>query len=90
MSESITCSVKEAIELMQHMDKDEMITLTVDNIKTFKHEKPKRIKKKKGEELIKQASIIQYQNNDIFGRLSLYGVLRDDCIIHNILFPQLE
>ncbi len=50
----------------------------------------KKIKKEKGEELIKQAENILYQNNDFFGTLSLYGVLREKDVIHNILFPQLE
>ena len=65
--------------------------LTVIDKKTYFHEVPKRIKKKNGEELIQQANDIIYQNNDFFGILSLYGVLKEeDNIIHNILFPQLE
>ena len=54
------------------------------------HEKPEKIKKKNGEELIKQAEDILYQDNDFFGTLSLYGVLKEKDIVHNILFPQLE
>lgn len=90
MSNTIVCSIKQAIELMAHMDEDTMVTLTIDNVKSLKHDVPRRIKKKNGEELIKQAEVIHYQNNDIFGRLSLYGVVRDNNIVHNILFPQLE
>lgn len=90
MSNTIVCSIKQAIELMAHMDEDTMVTLTIDNVKSLKHDVPRRIKKKNGEELIKQAEVIYYQNNDIFGRLSLYGVVRDNNIVHNILFPQLE
>lgn len=86
----IVCSAKDACELMKHLDKDDLVILTVLNKKTYIHDKPKRIKKKNGEELIKQASDIFYQNNDFFGTLSLNGVLKEEDIIHNILFPQLE
>lgn len=59
--------------------------------KTHIHNIPKRIKKKKGEELIRKADNIFYQDNEFFGTLSLYGILKEkDNIIHNILFPQLE
>ena len=91
MSNTVVCSVKQAMELMAHMNEDDMVTLTINNIKSFKHDVPtKKIKKEKGEELIKQAEIIYYQNNDFFGRLSLHGIVRDNNIVHNILFPQLE
>lgn len=86
----IVCSVKEACELMRHMDENDTVILTVVDKKTYMHDKPKKIIKKKGEELIKQAEDIFYQDNDFFGRLSLYGVLREKDIIHNILFPQME
>lgn len=86
----IVCSVKEACELMKHMDADDTVILTVIDKKTYLHESPQKIKKKRGEELIKQADDILYQNNDFFGTLSLYGVLKEKNIIHNILFPQLE
>ncbi len=87
----IVCTVKEACNLMKHMDENDTVILTVINKKTYFHEVPKRIKKKNGEELIQQANDIVYQNNDFFGILSLYGVLKEeDNIIHNILFPQLE
>lgn len=86
----IVCSIKEASELMGHMDGDDMVVLTVIDKKTFAHKMPERIKKKKGEELINQAEDIFYQDNDFFGTLSLYGVLKEKNIIHNILFPQLE
>ena len=36
------------------------------------------------------ASLIEYQDNDIFGRLSLYGVTSEKNLSHNLLFPQLE
>lgn len=90
MSNTIICSVKQAMELMAHMDENDVVVLTVNNTMSLKHDTPKRIKKKSGEVLIQQATIIHYQNNDFFGRLQLYGVLKDESIIHNILFPQLE
>lgn len=86
----IVCSAKEACELMKHIGENDTVILTVLDKREYRHDKPKRIKKKKGEELIKQADDIYYQDNDFFGMLSLYGVLREKDIIHNILFPQME
>ena len=86
----IVCSVKEAYELMNHMDESDMVILTILDKKTHIHSIPKRIKKKNGEELIRRADNILYQDNDFFGILSLYGVLKEKNIIHNILFPQME
>ena len=86
----IVCSVKEACKLMEHMDENDIVVLTVVDKKTNVHAIPERIKKKKGEELIRQADDIFYQNNDFFGILSLYGVLKEKDTIHNILFPQME
>lgn len=86
----VICSVKEACKLMEHMNEEDMVVLNIINMKTYVHDVPKKIQKKKGEELIKQANDIFYQNNDIFGTISLLGVLKDSNIIHSILFPQLE
>lgn len=86
----IICSVKEAYELMSHMDENDTVILTVVDKKTYIHGVTEKIKRKKGEELIKQADDIFYQDNDFFGMLSSYGVLSEKDIIHNILFPQLE
>ena len=86
----IICSAREACELMKHMDEDDIVVLSVIDKKTYIHDIPRKIKKKKSEELIKQADNIHYQNNDFFGTLSLYGVLKEKDTIHNILFPQLE
>ena len=86
----IVCSAKEAYELMKHMDENSMVVLTILDKKTHMHSIPKRIKKKNGEELIRKADNICYQDNDFFGTLSLYGVLKEKDTIHNILFPQLE
>lgn len=90
MSDFVVCSVKEAYKLMDHMNEDDIVILTVFNKKTYVHDKSQRIQKRKGEELIRQANDIYYQDNDIFGRLSLYGVLKEQNIVHNILFPQQE
>lgn len=86
----IVCSVKDAFELMKHMDENDMVILSVVNKKTYTHDIPKRIRKKRGEELIRKADNIYYQDNNFFGTLSLYGVLQEQDTIHNILFPQLE
>lgn len=86
----IICSAKKACELMQHMNENDIVFLRVVNRKTYVHGENKSIKKKNGEDLIKQAENILYQDNDYFGTLTLEGVLRDKNIIHNILFPQLE
>jgi len=86
----IVCSAKEACKLMEHMNENSMVVLSVINKNTYVHELPKKIKKKNGEELIKRADNICYQDNDFFGTLSLYGILQEKDIIHNILFPQLE
>ena len=88
--EVIVCSVKDAFELMKHMDENDMVVLSVVNKRTYVHDIPRRIRRKNGEELIKKADNIYYQDNDFFGTLSLYGVLQEKDIIHNILFPQLE
>lgn len=86
----VVCSAKEACKLMKHMDENDLVILTIIDKKTYMHRKPEKIKKKNGEELIKQAEDIFYQDNDFFGTLSLYGVLKEKNIVHNILFPQLE
>ena len=84
------CSAKRACELMKHMDENDMVILSVIDKKSYIHDIPKKIKKKKSEELIEKADNIRYQDNDYFGTLSLYGVLKEKDTIHNILFPQLE
>ena len=86
----IMCSVKDAVKLMEHMSDDDMVILTVINKKNYVHDVSKRIKKTKGEELIRQADNIFYQDNNFFGTISLYGVSKRKDSIHNLLFPQLE
>ena len=91
MNGIITCSVKEAAKLIEHLNEDDLITLTIIDKKShIIHNQPKRIKKKNGENLIDNADSIEYQDNEIFGRLSLYGVTSEKNLIHNLLFPQLE
>lgn len=90
MDNIIICSVKEAKLLLSHMNDEDTIILNIFNNKTFIHSKPERIKKKNGEELIEQADSIEYQDNEIFGRISLYGVVKEKNVIHNLLFHQLE
>ena len=46
MNGVITCSVKEAAKLMEHLNEDDLITLTIIDNKTHIHTQPKRIKKK--------------------------------------------
>ena len=87
----ITCTVKEAKKLMEHLDEDSMVVLTVVDVKTYIHYgKPKKIKRRSGDKLLEKAESITYQDNDFFGRFSLYGTTREENIIQNILFPQLE
>ena len=86
----IVCSVKDAFKLLEHMNEDDMVILNVFNKKTYIHDAPKKIKKRSGEELIRQADDIFYQDNDFFGTLSLYGVIKEKDTIHSILFPQEE
>ena len=91
MNGIITCSVKEAIKLMEHLDENDMVALTIiDKRVTITHSEPQRIKKKNSEKLFAKAKTIEYQDNDFFGRFSLYGTTKERDIIQNILFPQLE
>lgn len=87
---TVTCSVREAVDLMKKLNDDDLVVLTVVNKKTHTHEQSKKIRKKKGEELLTRAKLIEYQDNDFFGRFSLFGVNNNQYLIHNILFPQLE
>lgn len=76
---------------MEHLNEDDMVTLTIiDKRAKIKHSKPQRIKKKNSEKLLEEAETIEYQDNDFFGRFSLYGGTNETNIVQNILFPQLE
>lgn len=75
---------------MEHMRDDDVVILSIVNRETYTHDNSRRIKKAKGEELIRKADDIYYQNNIFFGTLCLYGILRDKDVVHSILFPQLE
>lgn len=90
MSETITCSVKQAKELMEHLNEDDMVTFTVLNKRTKVVTKPTRVMKKNSEVMIDEADSIEYQDNDFFGRISLFGTVKDKDVVKNILFPQLE
>ena len=82
------CSAKVAMKKMEHINDDDLVVLAVLNKKSMLHNQTKQIKKRSGEELIDRADVIEYQDNDFFGRFSLYGISKED--IHSILFPQLE
>ena len=91
MNGIIICSVKEATKLMEHLNDDDMVTLTIiDKKEKIKHSEPIRIEKKNSEKLLAKAKTIEYQNNDFFGKFSLYGITKDKSMIQNILFPQIE
>lgn len=91
MNSIITCTVKQAKELMKHLDENDMVTLTVINQKNCIHYgEPMRIEKRCGDNLLEKAEVIEYQNNDFFGRFSLFGTKKNKDIVQNILFPQLE
>lgn len=52
---------------------------------TFIHTKPRQISVDEGKNMINNASIVDYQDNEIFGRLCLEGI--QELMIHNINFP---
>ena len=81
-------TVKEAKRLLEHMNDDDIVVLSLFNEKTYIHSQSKRVKKVNGEYLIDLADTIEYQNNDFFGRLLLHGVTTDKYLIHNLMFPQ--
>lgn len=90
MKGTIICTVKEAVKLMKHLKDDDVVTFTIVDTEKYVHSEPKRIKKKYGVKLLGLAEMIEYQDNDIFGRFSLFGMDSNKKIIQNILFPQIE
>ena len=52
---------------------------------TFIHTKPRQISVDEGKNMINSASTVDYQDNEIFGRLCLEGI--QELMIHNINFP---
>lgn len=52
---------------------------------TFIHTKPRQISIDEGKNMINSASTVDYQDNEIFGRLCLEGI--QELMIHNINFP---
>lgn len=87
----IIVSKEEAIRKIKEAPGDTVIIgkISVSDQSHYVHEAPTRTKKKDGERLIIAANEIEYQNNSYFGTLSLHG-LKEESVIHNILFPQLE
>ena len=51
----------------------------------FIHTKPRQISIDEGKNMINNASTVDYQDNEIFGRLCLEGI--QELMIHNINFP---
>lgn len=87
----IVVSKEEAIKKIMEAPGDTVIIgkFLIVNPPHYIHDNPVRGKKKDGELLIIAAKEIEYQNNNYFGTLSLHGV-KEEAVIHNILFPQLE
>lgn len=55
---------------------------------TFIHTRPRQITIDEGKRIINKANMVDYQDNDFFGLLSLEGV--HEFMVHNIKFPQIE
>lgn len=92
MIELLTVSKDAAKKMIDEAPGDTVMILKLNTI-SYAHSKPKRKRKDDGKRLIDRANEIEYQNNDFFGRMSLYGIPDDKGrrdIIHNILFPQIE
>jgi hypothetical protein len=66
----------------------EKAILTILDIGTQFHQKNRIIDRKEIEELFSKAQKCEYQDNEMFGRLTLYGISDNQNIIHNILFRQ--
>ena len=64
-----------------------MIWIDSFNGLTLIHTKPRQISVDEGKNIINKASIVNYQNNEIFDLLSLEGV--QEFMIHNIKFPHM-
>ena len=52
------------------------------------HTRPRQITIDEGKRIINKATMVDYQDNDFFGLLSLDGV--QEFMVHNIKFPQIE
>lgn len=55
---------------------------------SFIHTRPKVITRAEGVEMVRKATDINYQNNDVFSLLCLSGV--QELMTHNIRFPNME
>ena len=92
MIEMVTVTKDVAKRMIDEAPGD-MVTIITIATNTHVHSKPKRREKEEGKKLIDSARKISYQDNDFFGRMSLYGVKEENNnikMVHNILFPQIE
>ena len=92
MIEMVTVTKDVAKRMIDEATGD-MVTIITIATNTNVHSKPKRREKEEGKKLIDSARKISYQDNDFFGRMSLYGVKEENNnikMVHNILFPQIE
>lgn len=55
---------------------------------SFIHTRPKEITRYEGIEMVKKATDIDYQDNDVFSLLCLSGV--QELMTHNIKFPNMK
>lgn len=84
----VTLSKLEAIKKIMDSPSDTIKLAVMDEI-TLIHEPVIDINKVKGKAYIKEADKVCYSDNQIFGILSLDGVLKDEQNkIHRILFVQ--
>ena len=65
-----------------------MILMDSFNGVTYIHTRPRQITIDEGKRIINKATMVDYQDNDFFGLLSLDGV--QEFMVHNIKFPQIE
>ena len=79
---------KTAKQIIDNAPVDKITIICLDR-KALIHEKPERREKKYGKELVEIAKSISYDENDIFGILSLDGELKSNRdILRSILFPK--
>lgn len=81
-------TAKAAKEKLNNIPDDAIIFLDVLDLETFIHEYQKSINIQDSERLIDKAKDIRYEDNEIFGTLSMKGILNRT--VHNLIFPQPE
>lgn len=90
-----TCSLKDAHMITQHLE-GACVFLDImkqkDDENKFIHIKreSRRVAFSNVKHMLEIANKIEYQDNDFFGRLSLFISEKDGNKIYNILFPQNE